>query len=167
MKLIIAVAVLAALTLLLRLSVSWFGPSKPARSGVTEETAGLLHPCPETPNCYSTRLSVTPGSGESAGDNSTGESAVMQRLQKAIAAKNGQIEEHAGNYLHATFKSGILGFTDDFECLVTSDGAEQDAAAESIALHCRSASRIGHSDFGVNKKRVKAVLQTAGFKPPD
>ena len=55
---------------------------------------------------------------------------------------------HEGNYLHAEFRSKLMGFVDDveFTCDERSD-----------VLHVRSASRLGRRDYGVNRKRVEAL----------
>lgn len=52
------------------------------------------------------------------------------------------------DYLHAEVSSALMGFIDDLECLL-------DAASGKI--HVRSASRVGYSDLGVNRKRVAAL----------
>ena len=57
------------------------------------------------------------------------------------------IKEGSG-YLHAECQSALLGFVDDLELhLRSSEGV--------IAV--RSASRLGYSDFGVNRRRVEAL----------
>lgn len=53
-------------------------------------------------------------------------------------------------YLHAEFTSPALGFVDDVEFLLSA--ADQ-------RIHVRSASRIGLSDFGVNRARVEALRE--------
>ena len=52
------------------------------------------------------------------------------------------------DYLHAEFRSRILRFVDDVEFLF--DRANG-------VIHVRSASRIGRSDLGVNRKRVEGI----------
>jgi uncharacterized protein (DUF1499 family) len=59
----------------------------------------------------------------------------------------------AENYLHAEFKSKLLGLVDDVE--FTFDEAAR-------LLHVRSASRLGRRDFGVNRKRVEALRSEIG-----
>ena len=54
--------------------------------------------------------------------------------------------EATDNYLHAEARSRIFNFVDDLELLL--DGDE---------LAVRSASRIGYSDRGVNRRRVEAL----------
>jgi uncharacterized protein (DUF1499 family) len=53
-----------------------------------------------------------------------------------------------GNYLHAEFRSKLMGFVDDVE--FTFD-------ARAGVLHVRSASRLGRRDFNVNRERVEAL----------
>ena len=66
-----------------------------------------------------------------------------------IVAAGGNIESDDGKYLWATFTSPIFRFVDDFEARIDEQNAE---------IHLRSASRVGHGDMGVNKKRVDAIV---------
>ena len=50
------------------------------------------------------------------------------------------------DYLHAECSSAVFGFVDDLELHLR-------PAQNTIAV--RSAARLGHSDFGVNRKRVE------------
>ncbi len=52
------------------------------------------------------------------------------------------------DYLHAECSSAVFGFVDDLELHLR-------PAEKLIAV--RSASRVGHSDFGVNRKRVEQL----------
>ncbi len=57
-----------------------------------------------------------------------------------------RIVTETDDYLHAECRSAFFGFVDDLELhLRPTQGI--------IAL--RSAARLGHSDFGVNRKRVE------------
>jgi len=53
-----------------------------------------------------------------------------------------------GDYIHATFTSQIMGYIDDVEFLIDADAG---------VVHVRSASRLGHSDLGVNRARVEEI----------
>jgi uncharacterized protein (DUF1499 family) len=55
-----------------------------------------------------------------------------------------------GNYIHAEFTSRLMGFVDDVEFL---------ADPASGQVHVRSASRLGHSDLGVNRERVESIRE--------
>jgi uncharacterized protein (DUF1499 family) len=66
------------------------------------------------------------------------------------------VVEEATNYLHAQCASALFGFVDDLELHLR-------ASANLIAV--RSASRVGHSDMGVNRRRVerlRAALRARG-----
>jgi uncharacterized protein (DUF1499 family) len=56
--------------------------------------------------------------------------------------------EQTDNYIHALSKSRIFKFVDDVEFYLPSD--------ESV-IHTRSASRVGESDLGVNRRRVEQI----------
>jgi uncharacterized protein (DUF1499 family) len=54
------------------------------------------------------------------------------------------------NYLHAQCASAVFGFVDDLEFHLRD-------SASSVAI--RSASRVGFSDLGVNRKRVERLRE--------
>jgi uncharacterized protein (DUF1499 family) len=58
------------------------------------------------------------------------------------------VVETTPNYLHAESASAVFRYVDDLELQLRE-------ADESIAV--RSASRMGRSDFGVNRRRVEAL----------
>jgi uncharacterized protein (DUF1499 family) len=75
-------------------------------------------------------------------------------IKDAINEAGGQVidnNESQSNslYVAATFKSSLFGFTDDVEARFD---------PKTNQLHFRSASRVGHSDFGVNRKRVERLM---------
>lgn len=109
---------------------------------------GSLAPCPDTPNCVSSqsadeRHAVAPLRYEGAGD------AALRRLTEVIRGmKRARIATIQERYVHAEFTSLVFRFVDDVEFLL-------DEAAQRI--HVRSASRVGTSDFGVNRRRVEEI----------
>jgi len=54
------------------------------------------------------------------------------------------------DYIHAEFTSALFRFVDDVEFYL-------DEAAKTV--HMRSASRIGYSDLGVNRKRMETIRE--------
>jgi uncharacterized protein (DUF1499 family) len=58
------------------------------------------------------------------------------------------IKESSPDYIRSEFKSRWLGFVDDVEFLRTES-----------AIQIRSASRTGHSDLGVNRKRLENIRE--------
>ncbi|MEZ4266242.1 MAG: DUF1499 domain-containing protein [Myxococcota bacterium] len=109
---------------------------------------GRLAPCPSSPNCVCSDMPA--GSHRIAAFRILGEAAVVwPKVCDAVAASTGvTVVRQTSDYLHATCRTRLLRFIDDLELhLRPEDG--------SIAV--RSASRVGHSDLGTNRKRVEGV----------
>ncbi len=110
---------------------------------------GRLAPCPDSPNCVSTqadrehqRMDSIPLASDAADSMGT-----LQRVVSAMPRT--QIVTAEDNYLHVEFTSALFRFVDDVEFFVD---------REQGAIHFRSASRAGRSDFGVNRKRMQAII---------
>jgi uncharacterized protein (DUF1499 family) len=70
-------------------------------------------------------------------------------LKKAINNQNRMVITHeTADTLNAEATSLIFRFVDDINAILDTD---------THVIHIRSASRTGHSDFGVNRKRVEAL----------
>ena len=67
-------------------------------------------------------------------------------VKNSIEEMGGSIQAENDNYLAATFNSSIFRFVDDLEIRFDADR---------IMIHMRSASRVGYSDRGINKKRIE------------
>jgi len=76
--------------------------------------------------------------------------AMTRVLAVLMQSPNCQIISNRSDYIHAEFTSGIMGFVDDVEFLLS--------VAENV-IHVRSASRLGLSDFGVNRARVEELRE--------
>jgi len=105
-----------------------------------------LQDCPDSPNCVSS---------DEKGDehhinpiSTTHQPATSIALLKSIIKKdpNLLLIKQIDNYLYAQFTSSILGFVDDLEFIVGE-----------TKIQVRSASRLGYSDFGANRKHIEAV----------
>jgi uncharacterized protein (DUF1499 family) len=108
---------------------------------------GRLKQCPDKPNCVSSELvSDTEhyiGPLVYSADNAT---QVMPRLKTIIGEMGGSIQVDKTDYLAATFTSSLFRFVDDLELRIDT--------GQNI-IHLRSASRVGHGDGGINRKRVE------------
>ncbi len=62
-----------------------------------------------------------------------------------------QLVEDDGDYLHVEFRSKLFRFVDDVQFVMD---------RKQSVIEVRSASRLGHSDLGVNRRRMEQ-LQTA------
>ena len=89
--------------------------------------------------------------------------AALEQLRPVVAALDGaRVEadrpgsaQSAGPpaYLHATAESRLFGFIDDLELAADPQGG---------VLQVRSASRLGDSDLGVNRRRVEQLRAALG-----
>lgn len=104
-----------------------------------------LKACPDKPNCLSTVENHLPAL-QTTGDLSEIKDAIKKALE---TFENYKIITEGENYYHIEFTSKIFRFTDDLELVILEK--EQ-------LIHCRSASRIGWSDLGANKARVKKLF---------
>lgn len=105
---------------------------------------GHLRACSARPNCVN---SEAPGDDAEHGIAAFAQ-ADWGALRQVITACGGSIEQDDGHYLHATFTSRLFRFVDDVEL-------RRDAVSGLVQV--RSASRVGQSDLGVNRKRVEAI----------
>ena len=110
--------------------------------------SGELAPCPDSPNCVSTEARDAKHRIEPL-KYSTSREEAMRKLTAAIQSMpRRKIVIATGNYLHVEFSSAIFRFVDDVEFFL--DDATQ-------TIHFRSASRLGYSDLGVNRKRMEEI----------
>lgn len=109
---------------------------------------GKLSDCPSSPNCVSSDAADDGHKISAIQFSIPAADAWKLSRQAVLSLPRSQIITESANYLHAECRSAVFGFVDDLELqLRPSEGI--------IAV--RSASRLGHSDFGVNKKRVEAL----------
>lgn len=116
-----------------------FSFKRPTNLGVKD---GLLAPCRRSPNCVSSQADSADREHYIAPLRAS-----MEDVRKAVEAlPRTRIVLAHPNYLHAEFRSRLLGFVDDVEFFF--DGA---------AVQVRSASRLGRRDFGVNRARIEQL----------
>ena len=107
-----------------------------------------LTPCPDSPNCVSSEATDPSHAIEPLPMADT-EQRTIEMLTSAVSALPGTRSVLTkDNYLHVEARSPWLGFVDDIEFLI--DSKEK-------LVHLRSASRVGHSDFGVNRQRADEI----------
>ena len=112
----------------------------------------VLAPCPGKPNCVYSRATEERHAIEPfpAGD------ATWETLHHVVMAmENVELLHEEPTYRQYVFSTALWGFRDDVQF---------ELASEDGLIHVRSASRVGQSDLGVNRKRVetlRAALQKA------
>ncbi|MGB3641065.1 MAG: DUF1499 domain-containing protein [Rivularia sp. (in: cyanobacteria)] len=124
-----------------------FSGTKPDNLGVSN---GKLAACPNSPNCVS---SQSPTSDEThfiqpLKYTSTTEKALTDVKNVIESEDRTKIIKESSDYLYAEFKTALMGFVDDVEFYLDSS---------SNTIHVRSASRLGQSDLGVNRKRIETI----------
>lgn len=120
------------------------GPQQPTGGPRRPAAPRSLAPCPGRPNCASTRQE---GGVEPL--PFTSRDGALARLRALLAAlPRTRVVADEDGYLRAEVRSRLFGFVDDLEVLL--DEGEQ-------RVHLRSASRVGHWDLGVNRKRLEEI----------
>jgi uncharacterized protein (DUF1499 family) len=127
------------------LAVLSFCARRPANLGAAD---GWLADCPQTPNCacsQATRADQRIRPIEFSGPAEV----AWQRLNKVVTGMpDCTVVRAEDGYLHAECSSRIFRFVDDIEFLLD---------RERRVIHCRSASRVGYSDWGVNRRRLETI----------
>lgn len=111
---------------------------------------GSLSPCPDTPNCVSSEAEARKSQRVDALSYDVSPEQIFRQLKLTVTAMGGRITKVQAGYLRAEFTSRLFRFVDDVEFRL-----EEEASL----IHIRSASRVGHSDLGVNRKRVEQIRQ--------
>ncbi|HEX6097711.1 MAG TPA: DUF1499 domain-containing protein [Thermoanaerobaculia bacterium] len=108
----------------------------------------MLKPCPSTPNCVSTQ--ATDETHRIEPFRYQGSSAeAMARLAAVIEAMpRTKLVERGPHILRAEFRTFVFRFVDDAVFVLDE---------ESRTIHFRSASRLGRSDLGVNRRRLESI----------
>ena len=116
---------------------------------------GRLKPPSKRPNSVSSQAGLHPDHPRRAyaqieplaysGDGA----AAMARLEARLASMPGaRVQRREPGYLYATFTTPLMRYVDDVEFAL-------DPKAQVIEL--RSASRLGHSDRGLNRSRIEDI----------
>ncbi len=119
--------------------------TRPTNLGVH---SGQLAPCPSTPNCVNSQSSDATHKIEPLTYNSSPQEA-MANLKTALQSfKRAKVITETENYIYREFTIPVVGFVDDVEFLLDEDAK---------VIHVRSASRLGESDLGVNRRRIETL----------
>jgi uncharacterized protein (DUF1499 family) len=118
---------------------------------------GKLRPCPNSPNCVST-FAIDDAHKIEPLTFSDSPDAALARLKTVILLQpRVQIVTATDTYLHVEFTTALMRYVDDVEFLV-------DAAMK--VIHFRSASRLGYSDLGANRRRMEKIRRAFVARSP-
>ena len=144
-RLTLRVLAIGAVLLLASMPLLSCAGKRPSNLGVSD--SGLA-PCPSSPNCVSSDASG--GSHHVAPlQLAVAPSEAWRSVREAVSElPRSRIVKETPDYLHVECRSALFGFVDDLELQLR-------PTEEIVAV--RSASRLGHSDLGVNRRRVEAL----------
>ncbi|MDB3935375.1 DUF1499 domain-containing protein [Granulosicoccus sp.] len=128
------------------------GPSVAAVQDSIQSAAApeSLAMCPSSPNCVSSQAVDEAKRVEAFQLNDASPADYQARLMSAVEADGGVVKDSRDGYVWATYTSSVFRFVDDIEWLYHLGFSVFDV---------RSASRVGHSDLGVNSKRVERLRE--------
>lgn len=107
---------------------------------------GALMPCPSSPNCVSSQATDDEHRIAPLAFSGDPDPAFLHLKQILSGRKDTKITAEETGYIRVEFHTTF--FVDDGEFLLDRN---------SKAIHVRSASRIGHSDFGKNRNRMEEI----------
>jgi uncharacterized protein (DUF1499 family) len=127
-----------------------FSGTRPDNLGVKD---GRFVECKPTPNCVSSQADPADQEHYIAPIAFSG---TMMELRRAVESMTrATVIKQEGSYLYAEYKSALMGYVDDVELLLDD---------KARLVHVRSASRLGRSDFGVNRKRIEELRTLIGSR---
>jgi uncharacterized protein (DUF1499 family) len=110
-------------------------------------SAASLPPCPKSPNCVSTQ--ATDSHAIAPLHYTSTQAEAMNRLVTVLRAiPRATIKESGPDSIRVEFRTRVLRFVDDAQ-FVFDDSTK--------TIHFRSASRLGYSDLGVNRRRMEDI----------
>lgn len=146
--------VLAILIVVAVVRVLTYFSARPGNLGVTN---GRLAELPGSPNAV---CSQTSEANSHYVDPLPLPANPQQPIQQLAAVVQGMSGSHiiaqTDDYLQLEFRSRVFGFVDDVEFQLD---------PELGVIHVRSASRMGYSDFGTNRKRVEEIRRRWAAAP--
>ncbi len=111
---------------------------------------GTLQPLSGKPNAVSTQTDLQDMKMRPLPFKGTLADSKFQLLRILQNLDRVKVVKEEGAYIHAIFTSKVFRFKDDVEFYF-------DEAAQ--VIHFRSASRVGYSDWGVNRKRMEDITR--------
>lgn len=109
---------------------------------------GRLAACPSSPNCVCSQDADPAHAIAPLAFHGTATDAMAVLKQVLARQPRVRVVAETPNYLHAEFRTRLCRFVDDVEFHVVE---------KEHVIHVRSASRVGYSDLGTNRRRVEGL----------
>jgi uncharacterized protein (DUF1499 family) len=116
-----------------------------------QATEEKLSDCPDKPNCVSTKASRAEQKIEPIPYTKSLSEFKVDVANALDKMGNNKVITSSEDYFSVEFTSSFFRFVDDFEILFDQ---------KKSLIHLKSKSRVGHYDFGANKKRVEEFTKT-------
>lgn len=128
----------------LRIAIQHFSDNR-ANIGLSN---GALRDCPDLPNCVAS-VATRAAQQIDGFKLNTANSDPFQAIASLLdSMPDAVVVTRNENYIHATFKTKLLKFIDDVEFHYPADAT---------SIQIKSASRLGKSDLGANRKRIEKL----------
>jgi uncharacterized protein (DUF1499 family) len=146
---------LVVMNLILLFMITQCAGTRPGDLGIREN--GKLANCPSTPNCVSSFSNPqdTEHFMEAIPYKQPLKDAISSLKEVLTKQSRVVIVNETNQYIYAEFTSLIMRYVDDVEFYFDD---------KNKVLHFRSASRLGKSDFGVNRKRLGKIILELDWK---
>lgn len=143
------VVVILVLVLIVFIKFYLLGKESHKMTPNTGITNNALQSCGTKPNCASSNH-INPEFRVEQLTYTTSKKDAIKQLKSIGEELGGSLQLEEENYLHFEFTSSIFKFTDDVEAYFPD---------EESSIQLKSASRVGHSDLGANKKRLLKIIE--------
>lgn len=120
-----------------------------ACSKKTTSIIGKFAECPDKPNCVSSKSADSQHAIDPIYYKGSQEDSKNSLLLIIGSLPRAKVVSTDDNFIHVEFTSKLFRFVDDVEFYFQEPGT----------IDFRSASRIGHSDLGVNRERMEHIRQ--------
>jgi uncharacterized protein (DUF1499 family) len=109
---------------------------------------GRFKPPPSSPNAVSSQAQDASHAIAPLSYNGLPAAAMDALIDVVKSTPRARIVSRTNDYLYAEYESALMGFVDDVEFWLDPN---------TKVIHVRSASRLGYSDFGVNRARIEDI----------
>ena len=107
-----------------------------------------LPPCPPSPNCLCSQDPDPDHRVDPLTFTGSPEEAFARLKQVVRSMPRAKIADERPNYFRAEYTTALMRVVDDVDFLIEPNGGK---------IHIRSASRVGYSDLGANRKRIERI----------
>lgn len=112
---------------------------------------GRFKECPATPNCVNSQANSEKHFIEPIRINVSTEEAKRLILRILTESNQAEVVEVGEEYVRAEYTSKFFQFVDDVEFYLP------EGQTNECVIHVRSASRVGYSDLGANRRRIEQI----------